>query len=230
MIVANRATLSGIVRTPSLFPCRARVFRRHSHIRLDLSPTLLGFGRMRYRTARARFVRDTQGGPRSLHRGTSITEIMTIRTIIRYPDPRLALAAQPVTAFDGALRDLAQRPARDHARRARDRHHRAAYRHLAAGRGARPRPDRWRADLCQSGDRLGIARDDPASGRQRLDARRQRRHQRVMRASGSAIATSTATCRPRNPRACARSATSMRSISSTACSGSRGCPASSASG
>jgi peptide deformylase len=32
---------------------------------------------------------------------------MTIRPIIRYPDPRLALPAQPVTAFDGALRDLA---------------------------------------------------------------------------------------------------------------------------
>jgi len=32
---------------------------------------------------------------------------MTIRTVIRYPDPRLALAAQPVTAFDDALRELA---------------------------------------------------------------------------------------------------------------------------
>ena len=32
---------------------------------------------------------------------------MTIRPILRYPDPRLALPAQPVTAFDGALRDLA---------------------------------------------------------------------------------------------------------------------------
>jgi peptide deformylase len=32
---------------------------------------------------------------------------MPIRTIIRYPDPRLAQPAQPVTAFDGALRDLA---------------------------------------------------------------------------------------------------------------------------
>jgi hypothetical protein len=38
---------------------------------------------------------------------TTITEIMTIRPIICYPDPRLALPAQPVTAFDGALRDLA---------------------------------------------------------------------------------------------------------------------------
>ena len=32
---------------------------------------------------------------------------MTIRPIVRYPDPRLALPAQPVNAFDGALRDLA---------------------------------------------------------------------------------------------------------------------------
>jgi peptide deformylase len=34
-------------------------------------------------------------------------ETMTIRPIVRYPDPRLALPAQPVTAFDGALRELA---------------------------------------------------------------------------------------------------------------------------
>jgi peptide deformylase len=33
--------------------------------------------------------------------------IMPIRPIIRYPDPRLALPAQPVTVFDDALRDLA---------------------------------------------------------------------------------------------------------------------------
>jgi peptide deformylase len=32
---------------------------------------------------------------------------MTIRPIVRYPDPRLALPAQPVTAFDDALRELA---------------------------------------------------------------------------------------------------------------------------
>src|ERR1700736_2293277 len=32
---------------------------------------------------------------------------MTIRPIVRYPDPRLALPAQPATVFDGALRDLA---------------------------------------------------------------------------------------------------------------------------
>jgi peptide deformylase len=36
-----------------------------------------------------------------------ITEHMPIRPIIRYPDPRLALPAQPVTMFDDALRDLA---------------------------------------------------------------------------------------------------------------------------
>jgi peptide deformylase len=33
---------------------------------------------------------------------------MPIRPIIRYPDPRLALPAQPVTVFDNALHDLAQ--------------------------------------------------------------------------------------------------------------------------
>jgi peptide deformylase len=33
---------------------------------------------------------------------------MPIRPIIRYPDPRLALPAQPVTVFDSALRELAQ--------------------------------------------------------------------------------------------------------------------------
>src|SRR5882757_5200811 len=32
---------------------------------------------------------------------------MPIRPIIRYPDPRLALPARPVTAFDGALCELA---------------------------------------------------------------------------------------------------------------------------
>ena len=39
---------------------------------------------------------------------TSPIEFMTIRPIVRYPDPRLALPAQPVTAFDGSLRELAQ--------------------------------------------------------------------------------------------------------------------------
>jgi peptide deformylase len=33
---------------------------------------------------------------------------MTIRPIVRYPDPRLALPAQSVTVFDGTLRDLAR--------------------------------------------------------------------------------------------------------------------------
>ena len=32
---------------------------------------------------------------------------MTIRPIVRFPDPRLALPAQAVTVFDAALRDLA---------------------------------------------------------------------------------------------------------------------------
>jgi peptide deformylase len=33
---------------------------------------------------------------------------MPIRPIVRYPDPRLALPAQPVTVFDRPLRELAQ--------------------------------------------------------------------------------------------------------------------------
>jgi peptide deformylase len=33
---------------------------------------------------------------------------MTIRPILRYPDPRLALPAEPVTVFDEALGDLAR--------------------------------------------------------------------------------------------------------------------------
>ena len=33
---------------------------------------------------------------------------MTICPIVRYPDHRLALSAQPVTVFDGALRELVQ--------------------------------------------------------------------------------------------------------------------------
>jgi peptide deformylase len=39
---------------------------------------------------------------------TSSQIIMPIRPIVRYPDPRLALPAQPVTVFDSALRDLAR--------------------------------------------------------------------------------------------------------------------------
>jgi peptide deformylase len=35
-------------------------------------------------------------------------EIMTIRPIVRFPDPRLAIPARPVTAFDDTLRDLAK--------------------------------------------------------------------------------------------------------------------------
>ena len=33
---------------------------------------------------------------------------MTIRPIVRYPDPRLAIPARPVTEFDEALRELAK--------------------------------------------------------------------------------------------------------------------------
>jgi len=33
---------------------------------------------------------------------------MTVRPVLRYPNPRLTLPAQPVTAFDDALRELAR--------------------------------------------------------------------------------------------------------------------------
>ena len=36
------------------------------------------------------------------------SEIMTIRPIVSYPDPRLAIPARPVTDFDDALRELAK--------------------------------------------------------------------------------------------------------------------------
>jgi peptide deformylase len=42
------------------------------------------------------------------HTRSHANQIMPIRPIIRYPDPRLALPAQPVTAFDAALRELAR--------------------------------------------------------------------------------------------------------------------------
>src|SRR5579884_1835418 len=35
-------------------------------------------------------------------------QIMTIRLILRYPDPRLAVPARPVTEFGEALRELAR--------------------------------------------------------------------------------------------------------------------------
>src|SRR5713226_3760736 len=71
----------------------------------------------------------------------------SIRPIVRYPDPRLALPAQPVTVFDGALRDLAR-------------------------------------------DLLETMHAAPGIGI-------------TMRASGSAITTSTAMCRAKKPRVCA---------------------------
>ena len=41
-------------------------------------------------------------------RGPLYGSPMTLRPILRYPDPRLATAAHPLTSFDAALRDLAR--------------------------------------------------------------------------------------------------------------------------
>src|SRR5450631_3533440 len=45
---------------------------------------------------------------RALAKSPPAKETMTIRPIVRYPDPRLALPAQPVTVFEDGLRDLAR--------------------------------------------------------------------------------------------------------------------------
>jgi len=42
-----------------------------------------------------------------VERGVTERRLVTIRPILRYPDPRLRLAAEPVTLFDDALRHLA---------------------------------------------------------------------------------------------------------------------------
>ena len=100
---------------------------------------------------------------------------MTIRPIVRYPDPRLALPAQPVTAFDDALRELA-RDLLETMRAAPGigitAPHigvslRVVVLDLDAVEGARTYVN---PEIIWASPEI-----DPASGRQRLDARRQRR-------------------------------------------------------
>ena len=137
---------------------------------------------------------------------------MSIRPILRYPDPRLALPAQPVTMFDGALRDLASDLLETM--------------HAAPGIGIT-------APHIGVSLRVVVLDLDPVDGARTYvnpeiiwASSEMITHQEgsvsmpgvnddigVMRASGSAITTSMASCRSRNRRACARSATSMRSIS-----------------
>jgi peptide deformylase len=154
---------------------------------------------------------------------------MPIRPIIRYPDPRLAIPAQPVTVFDGALSDLA----RDLLETM----------HAAPGIGIT-------APHIGISLRVVVLDLDPVDGARtyvnpeitwaspEMTMHQEgsvsmpgvnddiRRHARVRMSYRESAATN----RPRNRLVCALSATSMRSISSTACSGSSGCPASSASG
>jgi peptide deformylase len=99
---------------------------------------------------------------------------MPIRRIIRYPDPRLALAAQPVTVFDGALRDLTLDLL--------DTMHAAPGIGITAPHiGISLRVVVLDLDPVEGARTyvnpqiiLGLTRDDHASGRQRLDARCQR--------------------------------------------------------
>src|SRR6201996_8362370 len=46
--------------------------------------------------------------PPSKHPTAHPDALMPVRPIVRYPDPRLALSAQPVIAFDDALHELAR--------------------------------------------------------------------------------------------------------------------------
>ena len=148
---------------------------------------------------------------------------MTIRPIVRYPDPRLALTAQAVTVFDRALRELATDLLETM--------------HAAPGIGIT-------APHIGVALRVVVLDLDPVDGARTyvnpeiIWASPEKimhqegsvsmpgvnddieRHAR----SGSAITISTATLEPRNRKASARSAISMRSISSTGFSGSGGCP------
>ncbi len=98
---------------------------------------------------------------------------MTIRPIVRYPDPRLALPAQPVAVFDDALRELAgdlletmhAAPGIGITAPHIGISLRVVVLDLDATEGARTYVN---PELI-----MGIIRDDPASGRQRLDARGQ---------------------------------------------------------
>jgi len=152
-----------------------------------------------------------------------------IRPIVRYPDPRLALAAQPVTVFDAALRELAN--------------------DLKETMQAAP-------GIGITAPHIGIALRvvvlelDPVEGARtyvnpeiiwaspELIQHREGSvsmpgvHDEVERHARIRISYHDldGQAGPSNPTASGRSATSTRSISSTACSGSSGCPASAASG
>ena len=137
---------------------------------------------------------------------------MTIRPIIRYPDPRLALPAQAVTVFNDALRELA--------RDLLETMHaapgigitaphigislRVVVLDLDASDGARTyvNPEIiWASPemITHQEGSVSMPGSMTTSG--------------VMRASGSTITTSTAMRRPRSRTGCALFATSMRSIS-----------------
>ncbi len=154
---------------------------------------------------------------------------MTIRPIVRYPDPRLALPAQPVTSFDDALRELA-RDLLETMRAAPGigitAPHigvslRVVVLDLDATGGARTyvNPEIIWASPETILHREGSVSMPGVNDEVTRHARVRIRYQDV---DGSV--------QTEESEGCARSATSTRSISSTGFSGSGGCPASSASG
>jgi peptide deformylase len=154
---------------------------------------------------------------------------MPIRPIVRYPDPRLALPAQPVTVFDDALRELAGD--------LRETMHAAPGIGITAPHigislrvvvldldpvdGARTYVN---PEIIWASSEMILHQEGSVSMPGVNDDIE--RHARV-RISYQDVHGNLQT---KESGVCARSATSTRSISSTACSGSGGCPASSASG
>ena|SRR6476660_5388085 len=94
---------------------------------------------------------------------------MPIRPILRYPDPRLAVTAQAVTAFNDTLRDLAT-DLLDTMRAAPGIGITAPHVGIALRVVVLELDPTDGANLCQSGDRLDLIQHDHASRRQRLDA------------------------------------------------------------
>jgi len=159
------------------------------------------------------------------HSPSYANPIMTIRPIIRFPDPRLALPAQPVTVFDDALHDLASDLLETM--------------HAAPGIGI-------------TAPHIGVSLrvvvlDLDATEGARIYVNPEiiwASPETILHREGSVSMPGVNDDIERHARVriryhdvdgnlqtvCARSATSTRLISSTACSGSGGCPASGASG
>ena len=141
---------------------------------------------------------------------------MTIRPIVRYPDPRLAIPARPVAAFDDTLRELAKDL--------------LDTMHAAPGIGiTAPHIGVFLRVVV-----LDLGGNDGARTYVNPEIE-WASPETILHREGSVSMPGvndevTAACRPKSRTACVQSATSTRSTSSMGCSGSTASPASSASG